>query len=147
MDLGIVIYSKSENSIQYSGAFTPLYIVRNPNNLTDNSNMLIKAEADKMPISLYPKMDPYTNHIYNLNEGDMFYMFTDGTTAQYGGDNAKKLGSKLFIDKLVENSLLPIDEQKVNIEKFLSDWKVHINPGTGEHFLQTDDITIIGVRV
>jgi serine phosphatase RsbU (regulator of sigma subunit) len=146
MDLGIIIYDKQKQKIQYSGAFTPLYIVRNPNELKDNSEMFTKVKGDKMPISLYPKMDPYTNHEFDLNKGDMFYMFTDGTTAQHGGDNAKKLGSKLFADKLIEVSLLPIDEQKKHIEKFISDWKVHINPGTGEHFLQTDDITILGVR-
>lgn len=150
MDLGLVIYNRKTKSIQYSGAFTPLYIIRNPNNLSDNTDMLTYVKPDKMPISLYPKMEPYTNHQYTLSKGDSFYMFTDGTTDQFGGQRSKKLGSKVFIDQLLETSLLPLDQQKNQLESFLTNWKISVSSDTErgqEHHLQTDDITILGVRV
>lgn len=147
MDLGIIIFKKKENVIQFSGAYTPLYIIKNLSSQTQNSPELIQINADKMPISLYPKMEPYSNHIIQLDKGDMFYMFTDGTVDQFGGRKGKKLGTKVFIDKLVETSLYPVHIQKENIEKFINEWKISEDSNAGEHYLQTDDITILGVRV
>ncbi len=147
MDLGLIIYNKTKKTIQFSGANTPLYIIKNTKqNPIEEGNVNI-IDADKMPISMYPKMEKFTNHCFQLEDNDSFYMFTDGTIDQFGGLEGKKIGTKAFTKLLYQTSLLDIDEQKNQLNNFLSAWKLGIDSDTGEHFGQTDDITILGVRV
>ena len=147
MDLGLIIYNKIKKTIQFSGANTPLYIIKNPKqNPIEEENVTI-IDADKMPISLYPKMEDFTNHCFQLEDDDSFYLFTDGAIDQFGGLEGKKIGTKTFVEFLYQTSLLDIKEQKHQLNNFLSAWKLGIDSNTGEHFGQTDDITILGVRV
>lgn len=145
MDLGLIIYNKTKKTIQFSGANTPLYIINNASQLEEKKVNII--EADKMPISMYPKMEKFTNHCFQLENNDSFYMFTDGTIDQFGGLEGKKIGSKNFTKFLYQTSLLDIKEQKNQLNNFLSAWQLGIDSNTGEHFSQTDDITILGVRI
>lgn len=147
MDLGIIILNKTKNTLQFSGANTPLYIIKDPNNIEDNAQMLTIIKADKMPISLYPKMEPFTNHICQLNKNDKFYMHTDGAIDQLGGKDGKKIGQKNFVDYLTQTSLLDINEQKEKLDKYINDWKFSFDKNAQEHYLQTDDITILGVKI
>ena len=146
MDLGLVIYNKKSKIIQFSGANIPLYIIKDANE-ENMTNTVTHVKSDKMPISMYPRMDAYKKQTFQLSENDTFFMFTDGTIDQFGGEDGKKIGSKIFSDYLSLTSTLPMIEQKEKLESFLSEWKLKINKETGEHFLQTDDITILGVRI
>ncbi len=45
MDIALCILNKKTNELQYSGAFNPLYLIRN--------NSLQEIKGDRMPIGIY----------------------------------------------------------------------------------------------
>jgi ligand-binding sensor domain-containing protein/serine phosphatase RsbU (regulator of sigma subunit) len=76
---------------------------------------------------------------YYLNPNDALYLFSDGLSDQFGGPDGKKMKIarlRSLIEEIVE---LPMEEQKVIIEKFYAEWK-----GAYE---QVDDILLMGVKV
>jgi serine phosphatase RsbU (regulator of sigma subunit) len=68
----------------------------------------------------------------------MLYLFSDGYQDQFGGDHDKKYSVKNFYSTLLEIHKLPMTEQKVFLQKSLAAWK--------KNGIQTDDITVIGIR-
>jgi serine phosphatase RsbU (regulator of sigma subunit) len=85
---------------------------------------IANKKFDEITISYQPK--------------DKLYLFTDGYLDQFGGTQNKKFMIKRFRELLVEVHLLPMQEQKQEIEKNMRTWI-----GTHE---QTDDITVIGIE-
>src|SRR5207247_428490 len=75
----------------------------------------------------------------NYQENDMVYLFTDGITDQFGGDNNKKLSIKRLRELLLSINLLPVHEQKQKVDAKITGWV-----GRNE---QTDDITLIGIKL
>ncbi|MBN2669303.1 MAG: SpoIIE family protein phosphatase [Bacteroidales bacterium] len=146
MDLGIVIFNTVSKTIQYAGAYTPMCIIKNASNIGIGDEQVIQAKPDKMPISMFPKLDPYTNQEFQLQPGDTFYMYTDGFIDQNKAKNGKKLGTKGFVETLVEISSVPINSQAKELERLIKQWS-SLGSNNEENTLQTDDITIIGVRV
>lgn len=74
----------------------------------------------------------------HFNEGDMLYMFTDGYIDQFGGKDNKKFMIKRFRELLMSIHLLPLIDQRVQIENNFTTW-------TGKNE-QTDDVLVIGIR-
>jgi serine phosphatase RsbU (regulator of sigma subunit) len=69
----------------------------------------------------------------------LFYLFTDGFQDQFGGEKNKKFMTKRFRELLFSISHLPMAEQKQILSRIINEWI-----GEGE---QTDDITVMGVRI
>lgn len=93
-----------------------------------------------MPIGFYPKEIPdFTNHEIKLEEGDVFYLFTDGFIDQFGGRNGFKYKAANFQKFLFENHRKPMVLQREMLEKELMAWM--------NSYDQTDDILVMGVRV
>ena len=88
-------------------------------------------------ISPIQKMNPFTLHEMDLQEGDSLYSFSDGYADQFGGRKDKRMQTKNLI-KLIESTLsLGLSEQ----EKLLGDWLDKWKGGSK----QTDDILLIGI--
>lgn len=135
MDISLCRINYTENSLQFTGAFNPLYIIRN--------NELIEVKPDKFPIGYYVE-DPdkkYTNHNFEIQEGDIFYLFTDGYADQFGGPLGKKFMYRQFKELLMRIYAMPVDMQRDILDTTIEDWK---KQGGVE---QLDDIQIIGVRL
>lgn len=132
MDMALVILDKEKKIIQYSGAYNPLYLIR--------EGEIIETKADKNPIGIYIKeKESFTNHDIQLQEGDTFYIFSDGFVDQFGGEKNMKFKSRRFKELLItlqEKSLL---EQKEILDVTVDEWRGEIP--------QVDDIIIVGVRV
>jgi len=147
---------------QWAGANNPLWLVRtvtqssgllfepevrdtdfpNLENLEEHMNqrfVLQEVKPDKMPIAIYEKMDSFTNHEIQLHSGDTLYLMSDGYQDQFGGPNGKKFLSKNLKQLILTNCQLPMEEQKLILEKTLDNWI-----GKGE---QIDDITILGLKI
>lgn len=75
----------------------------------------------------------------DLKQDAQLYLYSDGYTDQFGGTDDKKFMRKNLRILLEEVKFLPLDEQKIRIEKTILDWK-----GETE---QTDDITFAGIRI
>ncbi len=132
MDLALIIYNTDTMELEYAGANNSLYMVRNGD--------LTEFKANKMPIGLYLKMNMFfTQTTIQLQEGDSFYMFSDGYMDQFGGERGRKFLSKNFKKSILKFSSLPMPEQKNQLNKSFEKWKGDIP--------QLDDVMVLGVRI
>jgi len=131
MDIALCILNSETLELQYSGAFNPLYIIRN--------NEMEIVKADKQPVAIYTNEKAFTNHLFNLSSGDKFYIFSDGYADQFGGEKRKKYMSKRFREFISKNSALSMQLQKEKLIDEFMDWKNDNN--------QVDDVLVIGVEV
>lgn len=133
MDISICVIDYSLMKIDFAGAVSPLYIVRN------KEIEIIKG--DRLPIGQYSDIvtKQYTNHTIDFVSGDIIYLFSDGYVDQFGGEENHKLKFKKFREILLEASEKPMNEQKHILEEFLLNWQ-----GIND---QTDDIIIIGAKL
>jgi serine phosphatase RsbU (regulator of sigma subunit) len=130
MDISICTIDFSQNALWYAGANNPLYLVR--------GGELTHYRADKMPVAIHYKMQPFTLHKIDLQKGDAFYLFSDGFSDQFGGPNERKFMSAKLKETLAEIAVKPMLEQGIILDKIFEDWRGD-NP-------QVDDVTLIGVR-
>ncbi len=132
MDIALCIINMQDYSLQYAGAYNPLYIVR--------KSELIIVQADHMPIGIHLKFaSPFINHSIKLQERDMIYLFTDGFIDQFGGPLGKKLRSNAFQQLLLDECENPVKKQKEALFSFFGRWKGN-NP-------QIDDVLVMGLRI
>jgi serine phosphatase RsbU (regulator of sigma subunit) len=157
MDMSLVVINQLSESLklsessatvkyhaQWAGANNPLWIIRNNKTLTKFETLskleeLEEIKPDKMPIAIHELMDEFTNHDFELCNGDCLYLMSDGYEDQFGGPKGKKFMSKRLKELLVTNYELPMQEQKEILEKTLNTWI-----GNSE---QIDDITVMGIRI
>ncbi|HPF01574.1 MAG TPA: YfiR/HmsC family protein [Bacteroidales bacterium] len=130
MDISVCVVDFDEGMLLWSGANSPLYLVR--------GNELIHYRADKMPASIHYRMLPFTLHRIKLVKDDTFYIFSDGFADQFGGPAQKKFLSHQLKEKLVEMSGIQMLEQAKRLNDIFETWQ-----GDSP---QVDDVTLIGVR-
>jgi CheY-like chemotaxis protein len=131
MDMSVITIDASNNSIEFSGAFNPLFLIRD--------HQLKVIPADRMPVS-YGEIDRlFSNQIIPYQKGDCFYLFSDGFAAQFGGQHGKKLKQNGFQQMIIEYHLLPMKEQRKVFDDFFVQWK-----GANE---QVDDVLLMGIRL
>lgn len=135
MDIALCSLSGAEGKqvLEYAGAHNPLWIIR------AGAKDVEEIKANKQPIGKYDGPLPYTSHRIELNEGDSFYIFSDGYVDQFGGDKGKKLKSKNFKELLLSIQAEDMERQKVLIDEAFEKWK--------GGFEQLDDVCVIGVRI
>ncbi|MFC2137228.1 SpoIIE family protein phosphatase [Bacteroidota bacterium] len=132
MDISLLMFDFKKKIVQYSGAYNPLYIVRD--------GELIETKADKMPIGIHiAEKDSFTNNEIKLKKGDTLYIFSDGFIDQFGGDAGRKFMAKPFKRLLTEIQTSPMDEQKFILNETFDNWRGEYN--------QIDDVIIIGIRM
>ena len=152
MDMSIVVLNDDDNTIEYSGAYNPLYIISDKEIeiQTENtkvrlfeeegvSNKIFEIAPDKMPVAIHLRMSEFSNNKIKLNKGDQIVLFSDGFADQFGGEKGKKYRYKNFKSFLLKNSHKSINEQYKMIEDEFYSWK-------GERE-QIDDITLLLFKV
>jgi serine phosphatase RsbU (regulator of sigma subunit) len=137
MDISLLLINNKTLKCHWSGANNPLYVV------SSKSNKLEELKPDKRPIAIYPDMREFTNHEIVANRGDVFYLFTDGYSDQFGGERGKKFMSRNFKNLLAENSHKPMTEQGEILHSTMENWKY----ANGSDFEQIDDITVLGIKI
>jgi len=131
MDVALVSINYSNLMLYFSGAKNPVYIVRN--------KQLHEIKGDKQPIGALVNNSPFINHEYQLEKGDMIYIFSDGFADQFGGPKGKKLKYRPFKNKLIECSSKGVEIQKRELLELFNSWKGSLD--------QLDDVCVIGVRI
>ncbi len=132
MDIALLAFHMDEMKVQYSGAYNPLYLIRD--------GELLETKPNRMPVGLHQRdKEPFTNHIIDIKKGDVMYIFSDGYIDQFGGPKGKKFMSKKFKELLMEIHKKPMEEQKEILTKRNLEWRGEIE--------QVDDIIVIGIRV
>lgn len=130
MDIGLCVIDKKSKKLFYSGAFFPLYLIR--------ENNLIEIKGDKIIIGMNQTAMPYTDHVVDLLEDDILYVFSDGYVDQFGGSENKKFMYRRFRHLLLTIHRFPVNDQKSILDENIRTWI-----GKGE---QLDDMMVIGFR-
>ena len=130
MDIGICVIDRQQNRFSYSGAFFPLYIMRD--------GTLIEIKGDKHIMGMNPGGEPYTYHEQELKKGDIMYLFSDGYADQFGGSENKKFMYRRFRHLLTTIHKFPIADQKSILEENMRTWM-------GSN-MQVDDMLVLGFR-
>jgi len=133
MDISVISYDILEHTVEYAGAYQPLYHVRD--------GKVTIYRGDRFPIGMIDGQarKSFTNHKVDVKSGDMLYIFTDGFADQFGGEHEKKFKTINIRSLLAEIYMFSVEEQKRRLEKAIREWM-------GE-LAQVDDILFIGTRV
>lgn len=117
---------------EFCGAGRPLIQIR--------QGALIEFRKGKSSIGYDPLHKKHFESIhFDIEKGDLFYLFSDGYTDQFGGDNIKKFNRKRFRQLLLSVSEMKMTRQKEELELTFSNWR-----GDQE---QIDDVTLMGIRI
>jgi serine phosphatase RsbU (regulator of sigma subunit) len=130
MDIAVCMVDFENDTLWFSGANNPLYLIRN--------HELVHYRGDKMPVAIHYRMQPFTLHKIDITKGDEFYIFSDGYVDQFGGPKQKKFMSNQFKETLVELDDVPMLKQAERLNEIFEEWR-----GDSP---QIDDVTLIGVR-
>ncbi len=132
MDLAILIFDEENRKVTFAGANNPLYYAR--------EGVMHQIKGSKFPIGSYQygTKKKFTMHTVDYQQGDAFYMFSDGFQDQFGGTDNRKYYKKNFREFLLSISHLPMSDQKRMLKQEYEAWK-------GDQ-PQTDDILVLGIR-
>ena len=133
MDMSICCIDKKKSKLTFAGAARPIYFIRN-GELTD-------TKGQGYPIGgHYGLMNlTYSDTEMDLQQGDMFYIFSDGYADQFRGGDKKKFTTKRLKSLLTEISNSDMNIQCQKLDDAFEEWK-----GGGS---QIDDILIIGIKI
>jgi len=132
MDVAFCVLNKNKRTLQYSGAYNPMFFFR--------GGKFKEYKGNRMPIGIYyGEEEQFTNYEINVRKGDVLYIFSDGLTDQFGGPDGGKFKKSGLRKLLAEINTKPMNEQQYIIESVLEKWRGKLE--------QVDDITMIGVRI
>jgi serine phosphatase RsbU (regulator of sigma subunit) len=132
MDISLCVIDKSQKTLQYSGAYNNMYLIR--------KGELQEYRADRMPIGISGfSENSFTTQNIPVLPNDTIYMFSDGYADQFGGPNSKKFKYATLKDLLLKIYKQPLPKQKEKLDKEFNDWK-----GNGS---QIDDVMVIGLKL
>jgi serine phosphatase RsbU (regulator of sigma subunit) len=137
MDMALCVWHKESNILEYAGANNPVWIIR-PIKDT-RAHEIIELKTNRMPVGYHYDAKDFNDFIFQLQQGDAIYLFTDGIVDQFGGPDGKKYKSKKFKEMLLSIQHLSMKDQSLMINKEFNDWR-------GKHE-QIDDLCLIGVKV
>jgi len=134
MDVALCVIDKDHKNLQFAGANSPLYLIRN------NELHQIKGNKYAVGLSMTRKVNTFDNHVLPLEEGDCLYIFSDGYADQLGGENGDtKFMYNRFRDLLLDIHHLSMDLQIVALDEAITNWR------RGQE--QIDDILIVGFKI
>ncbi len=140
MDMAICVINDDTKKLLYAGAKMPLLYLCN--------NEILKIKATKRSVGGVIYMNTpekeYEQHEIDLCSSSTLYLYSDGYQDQFGGMDNKKINRKKLEKTLETNSTLPLETQKLKLEKHLNEW---MNPSKETAYEQTDDVMVIGVLV
>ncbi len=131
MDMAIITIDLDNNKLYYAGANNPLFLIQN--------GEMLQIKADKMPVAIYHKLEPFKLHEFELTRNNMLYIFSDGYQDQFGGEDGRKYMTKRFREYLQTLEKYPLSEQKDKLYDEFIKWR-------GERE-QIDDVLVFGIKL
>lgn len=132
MDLALVAYDRKKKSMEFSGAFNPLYLVRN--------GEILETKADKISIgrSSFDTAVEFENHTIDVQAGDTVYLFSDGYADQFGGELMKKFKYGKLKELILKIQPESMPNQRSILDHTIEKWRGDLD--------QLDDILVVGRR-
>jgi PAS domain S-box-containing protein len=134
MDIAICSVNTKKRILKYAGANIPLWIIRKGKTEVEEIKGTNEAIGGYTSNSQH-----FESHEIKLNQGDTFYISSDGYADQFGGKYEKKLMKRRFKEILLEIQDKSMEDQEKYLDNFIENWK-------GDT-VQIDDILVIGVRL
>jgi serine phosphatase RsbU (regulator of sigma subunit) len=132
MEMALCIVDFEEHVIQFSGAYSPLYLV--------SQGELTEIKGDRMPIGIYHDREvPFTSKEVPFSENDIIYLFSDGYVDQLGGLDRKTFKSGRLKKLIREIWDKPMEEQQAVLREEHEIWRA------GQE--QIDDLMVLGVKL
>ncbi len=133
MDVAVCIFDMVDNKLNFAGANNPIYKI-------NRLGQLEILKPDRMPVGIHSDFSQSFNNVYvDIEQGESFYLFSDGFADQFGGPNEQKFRYKRLQELLLQIYKKPMKEQKHILDQTISNWKDSRN--------QVDDILILGIRI
>lgn len=147
MDISMIRVNTKTLEAEWAGANNPVWIVRETNQpvienaktTAKDSHSLYEVKGDIQSISIMDNMHTFTNHTIQLLKNDRVYLFSDGYTDQFGGENGKKFMTSNFKKAILARQHLNIKTQGEDLKLIFDEWK-----GQNE---QVDDICVLGIEI
>ncbi len=151
MDIALasIVYNNDNSAnIEYAGAHNHLWVITKRDVIGIESNMtefdgvdykLHEIKANKQPVGKYFNRRTFKTNKLTLEQGERFYLYSDGYADQFGGPNGKKFKNKTFKKLIIDTIELDLLTQKDKLEKNFYEWK--------RDFDQLDDICVIGIEI
>jgi len=130
IEMSICIIDKTTREMEFSGAFLPVYIVRD--------DKLIEIKGDKKNVVQSFAMVSFNRSTFSLQEGDILYLFSDGYADQFGGPENKKFMYRRLRHLLLTISKYPLLDQERILDETITSWM--------DGHDQIDDMMILGVK-
>ncbi|MCC6252069.1 MAG: tetratricopeptide repeat protein [Bacteroidia bacterium] len=131
MDIALCSLNKKTGELNFAGANNPVWILKANNNF-------IEIKGNKQPVGKIENRKPFVNHTYQLEPGDVVYVFTDGYADQFGGELGKKFQRTRFRKLIQDITPLSLTEQKNTLLNTFEQYKGNLE--------QVDDVCIMAVR-
>jgi ligand-binding sensor domain-containing protein/serine phosphatase RsbU (regulator of sigma subunit) len=131
MDLSICVIDYEKRLVEFAGANSSLYLVRD--------NELETFDGNRMAIGLKEASGKFTKQQISLYNNDILYLFSDGYIDQFGGPEGKKFKYRRFRHLLLNIHKMPMEDQKAILHQKMEEWM-------GESYEQVDDILLIGIK-
>ena len=132
MDICIVDFDTETNILRIASANRPIFIWK--------EKQLLEVRGDRRSIGNTDEAkSEFTLHEYILDEGDSFYMFSDGITDQFGGPQGKKLKRKGLHEFIEAHAHLSMSEQRIAFKKYINEWKGELE--------QLDDMILLACKI
>ena len=132
IDISLCVMDQQQKRIQYTGGMNNLIFIR------DGKLDVIRGDRSSVCV-VYDNSDPFTMKEIDYEKGDVLYLFSDGYQDQFGGEHDRKYFVHRFYTLLLDIHRRPMIIQKEALEKNLKEWM-------GDN-IQTDDITVMGIRL
>jgi serine phosphatase RsbU (regulator of sigma subunit) len=137
MDMTVCVYDEKNKKLQFAGAANPLVYIQN--NELKNIKGDFFGVGGRMKTSS-GEIRKFKLHTFDINEPTTCYIFSDGFSDQFGGENGKKFLLKKFKQLLFDISSKSMQGQYDVLKKTLYDWH-------GDKYKRVDDILVIGFRI
>lgn len=136
MDGTLIRFDRETGTITYASAQNRPVMIRD--------GEIMNLSADKMPVGLGEKNEPFHSFTIETRPGDRLYFFTDGLQDQFGGSahakpGGKKLKRKRLLELLSKNYRQSMKEQHDQLNTFVEEWRGDLE--------QVDDILMIGLKM
>lgn len=132
MDIVFCKFNLRSMTGSFCGAGRPLILIR------EGELVEFKKGPDAIGHASKEAKEFETIH-FSLQKGDSFYLFSDGYTDQFGGENVKKFNRARFRSVLQSIHEFPMEKQREQLLFTYNNWK-----GKQE---QVDDICVVGIRI
>ncbi|MCX7781772.1 MAG: SpoIIE family protein phosphatase [Negativicutes bacterium] len=132
MDIG-VCYIEDSHKLVFSGA--KLSLVK----YSGGTCELIRGDRKSIGYKRSQTDAEFTNYEVVVNDGDVFYLTTDGYLDQNGGERDFSFGRTRFLNIAATHGHLPLATQREIFENSLAQYMAGVH--------QRDDITVFGFRL